>query len=59
MAATAVAVKIDTDMKERLKNLDEAKQRSAHWRMCEAISQYVKREEKQVSFRQDTMKSWE
>jgi len=59
VTTTAVAVKIDTNIKKRLKNLAEAKKRSAHWLMCEAISQYVEREEKQASFRQDAMNAWE
>ncbi|NOX25694.1 MAG: ribbon-helix-helix protein, CopG family [Deltaproteobacteria bacterium] len=59
MTATAVAVKIDTEAKERLKNLAEAKQRSVHWLMCEAINQYIEREEKRASFRQDAMNAWE
>jgi predicted transcriptional regulator len=59
VTTTAVAVKIDADIKKRLKNLAEAKQRSAHWLMCEAINQYVEREEKRASFRQDAMSAWE
>ncbi len=38
-------------IKERLKVLSKIKQRSAHWMMCEAINQYVEREEKRESFR--------
>ena len=59
MTTTAVAVKIDADIKKRLKNLAESKQRSAHWLMCEAINQYIEREEKRASFRQDAMSAWE
>jgi len=59
VTTTAVAVKIDADIKKRLKNLAESKQRSAHWLMCEAINQYVEREEKRASFRQDAMSAWE
>jgi len=59
VTTTAVAVKIDADIKKRLKNLAHAKQRSSHWLMCEAINQYIEREEKRASFRQDAMSAWE
>lgn len=51
MSTTAVAVKIDSEVKERIKRLAELKQRSTHWLMKEAILQYVEREEKIESFR--------
>ncbi len=54
-----VAIKIDDDIKARLKRLAEARQRTSHWLMREAITQYVNREEKRESFRQDTLKAWE
>jgi predicted transcriptional regulator len=54
-----VAIKIDDDIKARLKRLAEARQRTSHWLMREAITQYVDREEKRESFRQDTLKAWE
>ena len=62
MIATSVrpvAVKIDDDIKARLKRLAEARQRTSHWLMREAITQYVDREEKRESFRQDALKAWE
>jgi len=34
------------------------RQRSAHWIMCEAIAQYVAREEARESFKQEAMASW-
>lgn len=62
MIATSVrpvAIKIDDNIKARLKRLAEARQRTSHWLMREAITQYVDREEKRESFRQDTLKAWE
>jgi len=62
MAASAVrpvAIKIDEDIKDRIKRLASARQRTAHWRMREAITQYVERKEKGEAFRQDTLKVWE
>ncbi len=54
-----VAIKIDEDTKARIKRLADARHRTSHWLMREAISQYVEREEKRESFRQDTLKAWE
>ena len=58
-AVRPVAIKIDGDIKARVKRLAEARNRTAHWLMREAITQYVDREEKRESFRQDTLKAWE
>jgi len=54
-----VAVKLEPEMKIRLKTLADKKQRSSHWLMREAIHQYVEREEKRSAFRQDAIKAWE
>ncbi len=54
-----VAIKIDEDIKARVKRLADARQRTSHWLMREAITQYVEREEKREAFRQDTLKAWE
>ncbi len=62
MTATAirpVAIKIDDETKARVKRLADARHRTAHWLMREAIAQYVAREEKREAFRQDTLKAWE
>jgi predicted transcriptional regulator len=62
MAAAAtrpVAIKIDEDTRARVKRLADARQRTPHWLMREAITQYVDREEKREAFRQDTLKAWE
>ncbi len=53
-----VAIKIDQNTRERIKKLAEARQRTSHWLMREAISQYVEREEKRVAFRQDAVNAW-
>ena len=58
-AARPVAIKIDPDIKERVRRLATARNRSAHWLMREAIVQYVEREEKREAFRQDAIKAWE
>jgi len=58
-AVRPVAIKIDEDMKARVKRLADVRQRTSHWLMREAIAQYVDREEKREAFRQDTLKAWE
>ena len=61
MTATVrpVAIKIDDDTRARLKRLGDARQRTPHWLMREAIAQYVDREEKREAFRQATIQAWE
>ena len=58
-AIRPVAIKIDDATKARLKLLAEARHRTPHWLMREAITQYVEREEKREAFRQDTLNAWE
>ena len=53
------SVKLDSNTRARVKSLAEARHRSSHWVMREAICQYVEREEKREAFRQDTVKAWE
>lgn len=58
-AVRPVSIKIDEDIKARVKRLADARHRTSHWLMREAITQYVDREEKREAFRQDTLKAWE
>jgi len=61
MTATSIrpiAIKIDEETRDRVKRLAEARQRSSHWLMLEAIRQYVEREEKREAFRQDGIRAW-
>jgi predicted transcriptional regulator len=45
MSATTMGVKLDEDTRARLKSLGEARQRSTHWLMREAIREYLEKEE--------------
>lgn len=58
-AIRPVAIKINEDIKTRVKRLADARHRTPHWLMREAITQYVEREEKREALRQDTLKAWE
>lgn len=57
MAATSI--KLDDDLKGRVKHLADARRRSPHWIMREAIAEYVTREEKSEAFKQDARKALE
>jgi len=56
---SATSIKLDDDMKGRIRHLAEARQRTSHWIMREAIAQYVEREEKREALRRDTLQAWE
>ena len=53
-----VAIKLDPEIKERLKRLAGVRHRTSHWLMREAIVQFVEREEKREAFRQDAANAW-
>lgn len=56
---TATSIKLDEELKGRVQHLAEARQRSSHWIMREAITEYVDREEKRQAFYQDALRAWE
>lgn len=53
-----VAIKIDDDTRNRVERRTDARQRSSHWLMLEAIRQYVERKERREAFRQDGIRAW-
>ena len=53
-----IAVKLKHDLRMRIKYLADARDRTTHWMVCEAIEQYVVREEKREAFLQDGIKAW-
>jgi predicted transcriptional regulator len=54
----ATSVKLDDELKNRIQHLADARNRSAHWIMREAIRDYVEREEARESFKQEALASW-
>ncbi len=54
-----VSIKLGLDERTRIEHLAQARQRTAHWLMREAIGQYIVREEKRQSFRQDAIAAWD
>lgn len=57
--ATPTSIKLDDELKGRVQHLADARRRTSHWIMREAIAQYVEREEKRETLNQDTLKAWE
>lgn len=57
--ATAISIKLDDDLKNRLQHLAKSRRRSAHWLMREAITQYVEREEKRETYLCDAQNAWD
>jgi predicted transcriptional regulator len=55
---STTSVKLDTEIKERVRRLAVARRRSPHWVMREAIEEYVEREEKRERFRRDALAAW-
>ncbi|MGR9180005.1 CopG family ribbon-helix-helix protein (plasmid) [Rhizobium leguminosarum] len=56
--ASPTSLKLDDELKGRVQQLAEARRRSSHWIMREAIAQYVEREEKRETLRQETVDAW-
>jgi predicted transcriptional regulator len=54
----ATTLKLDAAIQERVKRLADARHRTPHGLMLEAIQQYVEREEKRDAFRQDASRAW-
>lgn len=59
VAPRPTTLKIDENTRERLKRLADARGRTPHWLMLDAIHQYVDREESRERLRQDARKAWE
>ncbi|MEZ4458141.1 MAG: ribbon-helix-helix protein, CopG family [bacterium] len=55
----STSLKLREDLTERIQTLAENRRRSAHWIMCEAIEQYVEREERREQLKRDAENAWE
>ncbi|MCK4502832.1 MAG: ribbon-helix-helix protein, CopG family [Desulfuromonadales bacterium] len=58
MTTSAISVKLDDNLKSRVKQLAQRQQRSAHRIMREAIRDYVVKEEAKEKFAQEALASW-
>ena len=54
-----VTVKLESNTKQRLKKLGQAKQRSTHWMLQQAINQYLEVEEYEEQLKQETLRRWQ
>ena len=58
MTVSTSSIKLDNEIRSRVKRLAVARRRTPHWVMREAIIQYVEREEKDEIFRQSALAAW-
>jgi predicted transcriptional regulator len=56
MTATTT-LKLDADLKDRVKRIADAQRRTPHWLMREAIADYVSRAEARAAFKQEALES--
>ena len=57
-ASATTSLKLDADIKARVQRLAEARRRSPHWLLREAVAQYVAREEAMDRLRDDVQAAW-
>jgi predicted transcriptional regulator len=57
-ASTTTSLKLSPELKSRVQRLAEMRRRSTHWLLCDAVEQFVEREEKREQFRQDALTAW-
>ena len=58
-AVPPTGVKLEPQLKSRLKELGKLKHRTIHWLMKEAIQQYLEQEEEREKLKHETMTRWE
>ncbi|MBN4079329.1 CopG family transcriptional regulator [Beggiatoa alba] len=59
MKTTTMGVKLDNDVRERLKALGSVKERTPHWLMKRAIQEYLAREEASEREKQEDRQRWQ
>ncbi len=59
MTTSSVAVKLEDEIKNRIQNLGEIKDRSSHWLMKRAILDYLEKEEKIEQEKLEDKQRWE
>ncbi|MBU1172692.1 MAG: CopG family ribbon-helix-helix protein [Proteobacteria bacterium] len=52
------SVKLDEELKNKVQHLADLRNRSPHWIMCEAIRDYIDREEAKEHFKEEALASW-
>lgn len=54
----ATSVKLGEELKNKVQHLADLRNRSPHWIMCEAIRDYIDREETKEHFKKEALASW-
>ncbi|WPR87917.1 CopG family ribbon-helix-helix protein [Klebsiella aerogenes] len=57
--SSATSIRLDEELKDRLKTLADDRHRSAHALMLEAITEYIDREEKRSQYLRDGQAAWQ
>jgi predicted transcriptional regulator len=57
--AVTMGVKVDEKTRQRLKSLGGLKQRSMHWLICEAIREYLDKEEESEARNRQADEAWQ
>lgn len=57
--ALSTSIKIPGELKKRIQSLAEARQRTPHALMLQALETFVSREEQREAFRQEGIEAWE
>lgn len=57
--STATSIKMPGDLRDRIQHLAQARNRTPHSIMLQALEAYVTREEKREAFRQEGIAAWE
>ena len=57
--SAATSIRLDDELKDRLKTLADDRHRSAHALMLEAITEYINREEKRSQYLRDGQAAWQ
>jgi predicted transcriptional regulator len=57
--SSTTSLKLSPELKARVQRLAEARRRSTHWLLRDAVEQFVEREEKREQFRQQALTAWQ
>ncbi|HCL5254293.1 TPA: CopG family ribbon-helix-helix protein [Salmonella enterica] len=58
MPLSSTTLKLDDELKARVRKLADTRDRTPHYLMVAAITEYVAREEQRESFKQEAINSW-
>ena len=53
-----ISIKLKPEIKEKLIHLSKIKDRSPHWMMNKAITNYIEQEDRNEQLRQETLERW-